>query len=501
MEDGSALRSNSRTGDPMKYDRWLVAILAAAFVFYVPFISRQFSGDDWLWLAYAKKALTSPIIFLERPMYGYFRPLNMVLVSLQRLVLGNHATLFSGVSILLHCANVWLLWKVLKRLKVPRVTQVAAAAFFAFYFLNASAIEWISVAHDLWVTGLCLLVVLLSLDAAERPSWSLFTQIWLLSMAAALIKESGFVAAGLFWAVLLLKRKSPLGRPFRLFTILSGLSCVIFLVVYSATRTVDDPKVALNIHTLGNLWYFLVYLITPFAKRVIESVPEQLVGILRVIRITTTILVPLCAVYLWRKGGVVCRLFLLWSTAFVATIAIMNWGVGPFDLYSERTASRFMYSPVVGVSVCIAWLVQKAAERFRMLRWKYVGVSVAVLFALLNWLVVWQISEVYLENQAIANSAVESFESSASLLAACDSVIVCSDDLVNCPSLIASSWHLEAMLYVCIDRDLTVTVTDRKPQCEATSDVRPNVAMFKWDNATRSLTLCGGRDAPANEPT
>jgi hypothetical protein len=122
-------------------------------------------------------------------MYGYFRPLNMVLVFLERLVLGNHATLFSLVSLLLHSANVWLFWKVLERLKVTSAMRFTAIVFFAFYFLNAPAIEWISVAHDLWVTGLCLLVVLKSLDVVERPSWPLFIQIWLLGMAATLIKE------------------------------------------------------------------------------------------------------------------------------------------------------------------------------------------------------------------------------------------------------------------------------------------------------------------------
>ncbi len=465
-----------------------MAILAATVVYYLPFVSRQFSGDDWLWLANAKRALTAPLIFLERPMYGYFRPLNMVFVFLQRLVLGDHAILFSLVSILLHSANVWLLWRVLERLKVSFVMRFAAVVFFAFYFLNAPAIEWISVAHDLWVTGLCLLVVLKSLEAVEKPSWSLFVQIWLLGIAATLIKESGFVSIGLFWAVLLLKGKSPLSRPFRLFTLLAALSFAAFLIGYSATRTVADREIVLNAHTVVNLWYFLVYLITPFAKRIVESVPEQMIGLLKVIKIATTVFVPLCGIYLWRKGGMVCRLFLLWSIAFIATIAIMKWDVSLFDLYSERTASRFMYSPVLGVSVCLGWLAQAVADRFRAFRQKYVVAVVAVLFIGLNWLAVRQVSGLYLENQAVANCIIETFKASASSLATCDSVIVFSDDLPNAPALVVSSRHLEAILYVWFDRRLSVTVTDRELQDGTVIGKPTNVVVFRWDGATRSFT-------------
>jgi hypothetical protein len=494
MKDKIFQRDNSVPGGHPEYRWWLVAILAATFVYYLPFISRQFIGDDWLWLFYAKKALTEPIIFLERPMYGYFRPLNMLLVFVQRLIFGNHAILFGLVSILLHCANVWLLWKVLERLKVSSSMRFTAVLFFAFYFLNAPAIEWISVAHDLWVTALCLLVVLISLKAADTPSWSLFVQIWLLSMAATLIKESGFVAAGLFWVVLLLKGKSPLSRPFRLFSLLAVLSYAAYLVGYAATRTVVDPKVALNVDTVVNLWYFLVYLVTPFAKRIVEMVPDQLVGILRVTKIAVTVLAPLCGVYLWHKGGIVCRLFLLWAIAFVATIAIMNWDVGLFDLSAERSVSRFTYSPAVGVSVCIAWLVQKVAQRFRVLRRKCVVAFATVLFVGLNWLAVRQVSAVYLEDQAITNSIAETFTSSAGSLAACDSVIVCGDDPPSRSRLITSSWHLEALLYVWLDLNLTVVVTDREPQDEPITDKPGNAAVFRWDSTTRSFTAQDRRD-------
>ena len=491
MERGDAISEpvNSSRNETSNHQWWLWAILVGVALFYVPFISRQFCGDDWLWLANAKRAIGDPIIFLQRPMYGYFRPLNMVIICVLRFVFGDHAIIFSLVNILLHVANVWLLGKVLERFGLPAAMKYLAMVFFGFYFLNAPAIEWISVGHDLWVTGLCLLVVLKSLEAVDKPRWSIFAQIWLLGMAATLIKESGFVSIGLFWLVLSLKGKSPFGKPYRWFTLLSGLTYAAFLIGYATTRTIADREVALNLGTLVNLWYFLTYLVTPFARRVVEVVPAELVWVLNVIKIAATILLPLIAVYLWRKGGAVCRLFLLWSIAFVSTIAIMTWDVGLFSLYSERTAARFMYSPVIGVAVCLAWFGHKAATRFRILFTRYVVLVGVAIFVAFNWLAVRQVSGLYLENQRISNTVINAFTAAAPEVAACDSVVILTDDLKLTPSLVISPPHLEAILYVWFDRVRKVSVREQNSRTGAGVENSKNRVEFRWNQTSQLLDL------------
>jgi hypothetical protein len=202
--------------------------MVGAVLFYLPFLSRQFMGDDWLWLSNAKRALNDPIVFLQRPMYGYFRPLNMVIVFLWSHILGINAPLFSLVNILLHAGNVFLLGKVLDRLGVERMTRNLAVLIFAFYFLNSPAIEWISVGHDLWVTGLCLVFVLRLLKFIEQPRTSTFLQLFFIGLAATLIKESGFVTLGIFFMALLLKRKSPLAKEYRVYSLALAVSYLAF---------------------------------------------------------------------------------------------------------------------------------------------------------------------------------------------------------------------------------------------------------------------------------
>ena len=203
-----------------KKSNWIIyVIMAGAVLFYLPFISRQFTGDDWLWLANARMALNDPTIFLERPMYGYFRPLNMVIVFLWLHLFGATAFAFSMVSILLHAGNIWLLWKLLGKFDVPESVRNLSAFIFGFYALNASAIEWISVGHDLWVTGLSFIFAMRVLKLIEKPSNLLFLQVLMLGLTAVLIKESGFITIGIYYLLMIYRRKSPFHRDYRLYSI------------------------------------------------------------------------------------------------------------------------------------------------------------------------------------------------------------------------------------------------------------------------------------------
>ncbi len=92
-------------------------IVSLAIVFYLPFLSRQFIGDDWLCLSYSKIALSNPEIFFQRSIiYGYFRPLSLWANFLWYFIFGVNAYFHSFMSILLHAANVYLFWKLTDKL-------------------------------------------------------------------------------------------------------------------------------------------------------------------------------------------------------------------------------------------------------------------------------------------------------------------------------------------------------------------------------------------------
>lgn len=486
------LQTDSSQYDLRSYSReewiWLGFIVLGTLIFYLPFLGRQFQGDDWLWLSNAKKALSDPMTIIERPMYGYFRPLNMVIVLALSQFFGASASAFSFVSICLHALNTGLLWIVLRRFGFDLRTRSIAAICFGFYVINCSAIEWISVGHDLWVTLLCLLVILKTLTAIERPTFVNFLQIWLLAAAATLIKESGFVSIGIFFALLVLRGISPLNRQFRAFSLFFLISFSLFLVGYTLTRTVVDRDVSLGIDTFVNLWYFLTYIALPLSQRLVALAPDSIVWVFHGLKVVITVLLPLVAFYVWRRGGVSVRLWITWSVMFVSTIAIMTWDVGLFSLYSAKTAARFMYSPSVGYAVCFAWLWTTELEsRFSWLKNSVLSISIVVLYVGLNFAAVSVTSRLYQSNQEQVARTIEDIKAVWFAVEQSDSLIIFSEDRKATRSALGSEKHVEALIYVVFDHQVKVGIKELATYESSRAPRDPRNMELFWSESTKRL--------------
>lgn len=446
-----------------KYGDIIFAIMVGVVLFYLPFVSRQFMGDDWLWLANAKMALSDPTIFLERPMYGYFRPLNMVIVFLWLHLFGAKAFAFSMVSILLHVGNIWLLWKLLGKFDVPESVRNLSAFIFGFYALNASAIEWISVSHDLWVTGLSLIFAMRVLKLIEKPSNLLFLQVLMLGLAAVLIKESGFITIGIYYLLMIYKRKFPFHRDYRLYSIILISTYFLYIFAYFSTRTVVDRQLELGVDTIVNLWYFMSYIAAPISKRIAESFPAQLIWMLKFVKITVALMVPVVLIYAYRKAGIGIRFFILWTIMFISTISILEWNIHPFSLYPDRTAARFMYSAVPGMAVVSAWMVILFFGKFKRIFGKaYVKTFLVVGYVLLNFLITYRISRLYFHRQDLAASIVNNIDRLDPILVGCHSMVVLTNDKENTPQIVSSGIHLQAMIYINSGCNLDVSVENRE---------------------------------------
>lgn len=254
----------------------LGAIVLGSIIYYLPFLCREFMGDDWLWLYNAKSALSDPILYFQRPMYGYLRPLNMIIVSIWYSIFGVHSWIFSLINVLLHGLNVYLMFKVLRRLGAPIVMSYATIFFFAFYYLACPAIEWISVGHDLWVTALTFLFILGMIKFAELPRVKLFLFCFFAGFLSVLIKESGFITLGFYFAVLFLYGVNPFSKKYLLYTFSISFVYLSYLLIYALTRTVADKEVALGFNIVINLWYFLAFMAFPTFATNFRSISRRL---------------------------------------------------------------------------------------------------------------------------------------------------------------------------------------------------------------------------------
>ena len=468
--------------------RVIYIIMVGAILFYLPFISRQFMGDDWLWLANAKMASSHPSIFLERPMYGYFRPLNMIIVFDILKLFGPNPYVFSMINILLHACNIWLLWVLLGRFGLTLNERNLSALIFGIYTLNAPAIEWISVGHDLWVTGLSLLFAIFVLRFMEKPRFSLFIFCWLIGFSALLIKESGFVTLGIYFLLFILKGKSPFRKEFVIYSLLLSTTYLLYLCGYFITRTVADREVALGYETILNIWYFLSYLVSPVSRRIATGFPESYLWILKTIKITAAIAVPILLVYIFVKGRSGHRFFILLSIMFISTIAITKWNLAPFDLYPERTVGRFMYSVTPGFAVALAWFIENHIA-MRIMRRGYFRYAMVILYIISNFLITYRISQLYFYRQRLVSSIIQSLEILNPALARCQSVVVLTGNMEKTPQIISSGDHLHGMIYVLLDKDITVSVKEYGNYISNQLIEKNDLLTLEWDTANQNFVL------------
>jgi hypothetical protein len=470
--------------------RWALFAAIGAFIFYLPFIARQFMGDDWLWLLNGKLLWSEMSLILQRPMYGYFRPLNLLWVAIVEKLLGPTPQIFSLVSIVLHGLNVYLLYKVLRRLGAESALAITSSVIYAFYFLNAPAIEWISVGHDLWVTLLSLLFLWVLVGFIESPSWKGIILLLATGLGALGFKESGFATLAIYFGLFIFSRKNPFGKRYACYSLLLLAAFMGYVLFYFQNRVVaDDKDVSIGIGALVNLWYFMSYMFLPVARRMIEILPAKLAIVLKVAKIAVTALTPVFLSYSLWKGSRAVRIFLLWALAFTATSAILSWHIGLFDLYPERTISRFMYAPNVGIAVLVGWLLLRIAHSFPthvMDRRIPAGILIAA-YILLNFGTVYKMSGLYFQKQEVAAQVISDLRDVQSNLQDGGRIVIETPESGNTPDIVLAEHHFEAIVYVMFDKQVSVTVTSANSPEADSSLSQAGTVRLRWDNSRARL--------------
>jgi hypothetical protein len=474
----------------LNLDWCLIFIIAGAALFYLPFIPKQFMGDDWLWLSNAKKALSNPAIFFQRPMYGYLRPLNMIVISFMYKIFGLNAYIFGLGNILLHCANIYLFSEVLRRFQVEDRVRYLSIIIFAFYYLNSPVITWIATGHDIWVTSMSLLFVLQILRVFDKPSFGGFLLAWALAFSAVLFKESGFVTLGLYFVIAYIKKRSPFSRKLIPYTVFLVITFLGYLVYYALTRTFADKQLEFGISTIVNLWYFTIYIFFPMAKRIAELMPNGLILFSQMIRIALTFSLPIISYFILRKGPALAKLFLLWIIMYISTIAIMKWDIGLFSLYPEETAGRFFYTANVGASVIMAWIL---VSTYNKIDWsnglnKIISVLFISLLIAINLGVVYKTTRIYASRQAMVDNLINDLSVISPTLTDNDSLIVLVEKKHDPPVIILESEpHMEAIFYMNSNKVIRFRVVEKPGYSD--SDLSLAKRVIAWDTTSEHLII------------
>ena len=182
---------------------WALALLAIAV--YLPALAGGFVWDDWIFV-------TEPLIrrwdgivsiwFSPAELKGerHYWPLVYTSFWIEHKVWGFRAAGYHAVNLLLHAANVLLVWRLLLRLRVPGAWL--AAAVFAVHPIHVESVAWIIERKDLLSGLFYLLTVHVWLRHVDAPTAGRLS-LCLCLFAVALLSKS--IAVTLPAALLLLQ--------------------------------------------------------------------------------------------------------------------------------------------------------------------------------------------------------------------------------------------------------------------------------------------------------
>ncbi|MFZ5981605.1 MAG: hypothetical protein ACOYVF_13335 [Candidatus Zixiibacteriota bacterium] len=432
-------------------------LVAGVLFFYLPHLPRFFMGDDWLWLAQAERAMTDFSQLFSRSIYGYFRPFYLLYITLIYKLFGMHAFWFGLTGLLWHILNCHLLLKVLEKLRFPVTAAFIAALIFGFYYLEASTICWISAGSDIITLTLLLTLTRLLLAYFDEFTFTRLVLIVLVFLMALLVKELGFVGIALYFLLPFLYKKNPFRKRYLGGTVILLLLAAGYLMYYFTTRTVVDKVLITNLQDFFvNLWYFFIYLFLPLSKRMVTLFGSGHEEMLTVLRGVFVFALPLTWLLLIKRALAGERYFLLWPFILMAPVAVFDWSLGLFDLYPERTISRFMYAAVPGPAVVLGAIFTRLFDGV-LRRWP-ARATVIIIFILFNFVVIHNVTGLYKTRQEVSHDIYRQLSEYRDTFASCESLHIYLSDTTDAPSELTNPLVMNAMGRVVFNREMTVRV-------------------------------------------
>jgi Flp pilus assembly protein TadD len=411
-------------GETQRFERWLPGLAAAlAFLAFLPTIEAAFVNwdDETSFLtntAYRGLGWAQLRWMLTTTFLGHWSPLTWMTWSLNYVTGGLDPWGYHLGNLLLHSANVALLWLVARRLLTVGATAattsatVAAGATIAalvwgLHPLRAEAVAWASARRDVLCGLFYLLAVLAYLQGVARGA-GIERRCWALSLGAfAAALSSKTIAMTLPLTLLLLDvyplRRLALGwwilaREKLPYALLAGAAGVVAFIarqesgnITAYTQYGAGARLALAAYTLWFSWWKSVW---PAGLSPMYELPQRVdLGQAR-------FLVPLVAVTALTGALVLLRRrwpagLAAWAQSVIVLVPISGVVHSGFQL----TADRYSYLSGLGLSVLagagLVWILQPAVRRWmRPLAWTSAALLLVTLGASARvQTVAWQDSE------------------------------------------------------------------------------------------------------------
>jgi hypothetical protein len=299
---------------------------------------------------------------------GYYRPLINITYWIDYKLWGMSAPGFRTTNLILHLLSCLLLFKVLVSLVNDRHACFLATVLFALHPVNTESVSWIVSRNNILVTLFAISSFYFYLQGWRNDSYAAMSFSILFFVAAILSKEFGLMVLPIFFLYhrFLSKEKGNLLKE-----LISYIPFLLILIFYLMVRKGVTSSL-LTPSDIGHLWsrvYFSPYLVLFSLKLIFFpyelhsfglSYPSTFFDWHAILSIVLFLLIG-TALWIGRNN----KLLIFSGVSFLVTIfPVLN--IIPTASIS-LVAMRWLYLPFAFISVSVAWVIQKAIVRRKML--------------------------------------------------------------------------------------------------------------------------------------
>ena len=367
------------------------ALLAATAVVYAPVSGHEFVDlDDWagiLWnpdLRVSSLGEALRIAFTTTQIATLWAPLTTLSLQLDWALYGSDPTGYLLTNVVLHAASSLLLFVACLRLTGATWASAFVAAVFALHPLHVESVAWASERKDV-LSGLFFMLTLLTYERYVRDTTSKARYaLVLVCFTGGLLAKPMLVTLP---CVLLLLDFWPLnrlgGKALREKLPMLLLSLVFALVTVQAMAMVgglssgfEIPLSARVANAIDAYALYLVRTVWPTQLAAHYPHPGASLPILWVLLALSALLaVTGLAVVLRRSRPYALTGWLWFGGMLVPVIGILQVG-------DQARADRYMYLPLVGLAIAVAFAVRDAVRGHRGRERAALGLAVAAVLAL-----------------------------------------------------------------------------------------------------------------------
>jgi tetratricopeptide (TPR) repeat protein len=350
-----------------------------------PLVQRGLTVEGIIW------AFTSLHAYNWHPLTWVSHMLDVQLFGLAPA--GHHLT-----SMLLHTANVLLLFALLKRLSHSHWPSVAVAALFALHPLHVESVAWVAERKDL-LSGLFWLATLWFYAGYRQSGRTLQYLLALGAFCGGLLSKPMVITLPLVLVLLELwplrttttgvepnqlpwRRLALITLPF--FLLSAASAAITYTAQHQGGAVLYESPLLLNAgNALISYLRYLGKLVWPLGLAVLYPFDPNAVTAAKAAAAAVTLLVV--SVGAWRLGRRWPYVALGWFWYLVTLLPV----IGFIRIGRHSIADRYTYIPFIGLYIIIAWGWAQMAERYRIPR-AATGAAAAVVLLLLGGLTIMQ---------------------------------------------------------------------------------------------------------------